>query len=36
LVALLLTGALAIVLLAALAPAWRASRLSPIAAMRAE
>jgi putative ABC transport system permease protein len=36
LVALLLTGALAIVLLAAVAPAWRAARLSPIAAMRAE
>jgi len=36
LVALLLAGALAIVLLAAFAPAWRASRLSPISAMRAE
>jgi len=36
LVALLLSGALAIVLLAAVAPAWRAARLSPISAMRAE
>ena len=36
LVALLLTGALAIVLVAALAPAWRAARLSPISAMRSE
>ena len=36
LVALLLTGALAIVLLAALAPAWRAARLSPISAMRSQ
>jgi putative ABC transport system permease protein len=36
LVALLLSGALAIVLLAAVAPAWRAARLSPITAMRAE